>query len=316
VGYGDYYGFAPYVPVAERRKRAARKLAQLRKKGHVPAPVQLDGRAIATTFWGKAWCDHLESHADLANRLPRGRTYVRNGSVIDLQIAEGEVRALVSGSEIYEVKVRIDRLAAAGWKAVRRECAGQIGTVVELLAGRFSSAVMEVLCHRHKGLFPGTRELDMSCSCPDGAWLCKHLAAVLYGIGARLDHAPELLFTLRGVDGAELVAAAGKAGALASAAPAGGAIGEERLSEIFGIELDAAPERPAATRSSARKDVHQTKTRRGARATTGHAAPEGARVTPSRAASRSGRGSRTARPAPANGPGRSARSPRARDGAP
>lgn len=245
MAYGDYYGgFPEYVPVAERRKRAARKLAQLRRKGHEPKPVRIDGRAIAKTFWGKAWCDHLESHADLANRLPRGRTYVRNGSVIDLQLAGGEVRALVSGSEIYEVKVRVQPLAAARWKGVRGECAGQIGTVVELLAGRFSSAVMEVLCHRQKGLFPGTRELTMSCSCPDGAWLCKHLAAVLYGVGARLDHEPELLFTLRGVDGAELVAAAGKAGALANASPADGAIENEHLAEIFGIELEAAA--PAA----------------------------------------------------------------------
>ena len=247
MGYGHYYGgFPEYVPVAERRRRAARKLAQLRKKGHEPKPVQIDGRVVANTFWGKAWCDHLESHADLANRLPRGRTYVRNGSVIDLQIAEGEVRALVSGTEIYEVKVRIQPLAAARWKVVRRECAGQIGTVVELLAGKLSSAVMEVLCHERKGLFPDTREIGMSCSCPDGAWLCKHLAAVLYGVGARLDDEPELLFTLRGVDGAELVAAAGKAGVLASAAPAEGAIGGEHLAEIFGIEMDtAAPQRPA-----------------------------------------------------------------------
>jgi hypothetical protein len=181
VAYGYDGDFPEYVPVAERRRRAARKLALLRKKGHEPKPVRIDGRAIGKTFWGKAWCDHLESHADLANRLPRGRTYVRNGSVIDLQIAEGEVRALVSGTEIYEVTVRIQPLAAARWKAVRRECAGQIGTVVELLAGNLSSAVMEVLCHRQKGVFPGTPEIDMSCSCPDGAWLCKHLAAVLYG---------------------------------------------------------------------------------------------------------------------------------------
>jgi uncharacterized Zn finger protein len=279
VAFGYYGGFPEYVPVAERRRRAARKLAQLRKKGHEPKPVEIDGRLIATTFWGKAWCDHLESHADLASRLPRGRTYVRNGSVIDLQIAEGEVRALVSGTDIYEVRVGIQPLAAPRWKAVRRECAGQIGTVVELLAGRFSSAVMEVLCHRQKGLFPATRELAMSCSCPDGAWLCKHLAAVLYGVGARLDHAPELLFTLRGVDGAELVAAAGKAGTLASAASAESAIGEEHLAEIFGIELDA-------------------------------------RVTPSRARSRSSSGSkRTPRPAPSAAPRRSARSPRGRGGA-
>ncbi len=258
MAYGYYYGgFPEYVPVAERRKRAARKLAQLRKKGHDPKPVQIDGRVIAKTFWGKAWCDHLESHADLANRLPRGRTYVRNGSVVDLQIAEGEVRALVSGSEIYEVKVRIQPLAAARWKVVRRECAGQIGTVVELLAGKFSSAVMEVLCHRQKGLFPGTREIAMSCSCPDGAWLCKHLAAVLYGVGARLDHEPELLFTLRGVDGAELVAAAGKAGALANAAPADGAIGKEHLAEIFGIEMEAPA--PAATAGAVKRPRRETK---------------------------------------------------------
>jgi uncharacterized Zn finger protein len=281
VAYGYYGDFPEYVPVAERRKRAARKLAQLRKKGHEPQPVRIEGRVIATTFWGKAWCDHLESHADLANRLPRGRTYVRNGSVIDLQIGEGEVRALISGSEIYEVTIRIRPLAAPRWKAVRRECAGQVGTIVELLAGRISSAVMEVLCHRQKGLFPDTRELDMSCSCPDGAWLCKHLAAVLYGVGARLDQAPELLFTLRGVDGADLVAAAGKAGALAKAAPTDGTIGEEHLSEIFGIELDAGAPGTAATR---------------------------ARVTSSKRASRASRGStRTPRAAPSARRGRSKR---------
>jgi uncharacterized Zn finger protein len=250
VAYGYYYGgFPEYVSVAQRRKRAARKLAQLRKKGQHPEPIQIDGRAIATTFWGKAWCDHLESHADLASRLPRGRSYVRNGSVIDLQIAKGEVRALVSGSEIYEVNVRIQPLAAARWKAVRHECAGQVATVVELLAGRFSSAVMDVLCHRQKGLFPATREVSMSCSCPDGAWLCKHLAAVLYGVGARLDHAPELLFTLRGVDGAELVAAAGRVGTLASAAPAEGGIREEHLADIFGIEMEA----PAAAANAVKR---------------------------------------------------------------
>lgn len=248
MAYG--YDFPEYVPVAERRKRAARKLAQLRKQGHDPKPVEIDGRDIATTIWGKAWCDHFHSHADFASRLPRGRTYVRNGSVIDLQLSEGEVRALVSGTEIYEVTVRIRPLAAARWAAVRRACAGQIGTVVELLAGQLSSAVMEVLCDRQKGLFPDTRELTLSCSCPDGAWLCKHLAAVLYGVGARLDHAPELLFTLRGVDGAALAAAAGNAGALAGA-PAGGAIRDEHLAEIFGIELESTP--PAAPASAAKR---------------------------------------------------------------
>jgi uncharacterized Zn finger protein len=243
VPYGPYYeDFPGYVSVAERRKRAAKKLAQLQKKGHAPAPIVLEPRgAIARTFWGKSWCDHLESYADYASRLPRGRSYVRNGSVIDLQIAKSEVRALVAGTEIYKVTIAITPLAAKRWKAVRSECAGQIGTVVELLAGKLSQAVMEKLCHRERGLFPGGREIEMRCSCPDSAWLCKHLAAVLYGVGARLDEAPELLFTLRGVDGAELVAAAGDAGALAGTPKAGkGGIASGDLAEIFGIDLEPA----------------------------------------------------------------------------
>jgi uncharacterized Zn finger protein len=240
VAYGYYYGgFAPYVSVAERRKRAARKLAQLRKKGHAPSPIEIEGRTIAKTFWGKAWCGHLESFADFANRLPRGRTYVRNGSVIDLQIAKGEVRALVSGIEIYEASVRVVPLPSTRWARVRKECSGRIGSVVELLGGKLSGGVMEVLCHREKGLFPSAREISMTCSCPDGVWLCKHLAAVLYGVGARLDHVPDLLFTLRGVDGAELVADAGKADGLATASTTGGSLGDEQLAEIFGIDIEA-----------------------------------------------------------------------------
>ena len=240
-GHYSYGGFPDYVSVAERRKRAARKLAQLRKKGLTPAPIVLEPRApIAKTFWGKAWCSHLESYADFASRLPRGRSYVRNGSVIDLQIARGEVRALVSGTEIYEASVAVTPIAAARWRAVRRECAGQIATVVELLSGKLSRAVMEKLCHRERGLFPGAREIEMRCSCPDGAWLCKHLAAVLYGVGARLDDCPELLFTLRGVDGADLVAAASDAGAIVAAPrTGGGGIASEHLAEIFGIDLEA-----------------------------------------------------------------------------
>jgi uncharacterized Zn finger protein len=257
VAFGSYYGgFPAYVSVAERRKRAARKLAQLRRKGHTPAPIVLEPRgAIAKTFWGRSWCEHLESYADYASRLPRGRSYVRNGSVIDLQIAKGEVRALVSGSEIYEATVAVKPLAASRWKAVRKECAGQIGTVVELLSGKLSHAVMEKLCERERGLFPGAREIAMRCSCPDGAWLCKHLAAVFYGVGARLDESPELLFTLRGVDGAELVAAAGESGALVPAPATGEAgIASGDLAEIFGIDLEpaAAPGSSPSGRGRAR----------------------------------------------------------------
>src|SRR5712692_7627527 len=100
MAYG-WYQWRPYVPVAVRRRNAAREIARFRKKAEPIAPVVIQGRTIARSFWGKAWCDNLESYSDFANRLPRGRTYVRNGSVIDLQIAIGKLTALVSGSEIY-----------------------------------------------------------------------------------------------------------------------------------------------------------------------------------------------------------------------
>ncbi len=263
MAYGLSYGeFAPYVSVAERRRRAASKLARLRKEGHEPSPVAIAGRTIATTFWGKAWCGHLESYADFGNRLPRGRTYLRNGSVIDLRILKGEVRALVSGSAIYEATVRVVPLPAARWARVRQECSGRIGSVVELLAGKLSGGVMEVLCHREKGLFPSGREISMTCSCPDGVWLCKHLAAVLYGVGARLDHAPDLLFTLRGVDGAELVADAGRADGLAAASNARGALGDEHLADIFGIDIEARTPPPRAKAKAKAQAQVQAKVRR------------------------------------------------------
>ncbi len=236
----DYGGFAPYVSQAQRRAQAAREARQLAKQGVKLRPVLIEGRAIATTFWGKAWCEHLERYADFANRLPRGRTYARNGSVMDLQISTGEVRAMVSGSEIYDARVAVQPVAPARKRALARECAGKIDSVVELLAGELSDGVMKVLCRPENGLFPSTRELSMSCSCPDGAWLCKHLAAVLYGVGARLDEEPGLLFVLRGVDQTELVSHAAEK-AMAGHRGATGGLERGSLSEVFGIELDGEP---------------------------------------------------------------------------
>ncbi len=236
-----YGGWAPYVPVAERRKRAAREVAKVMKRLGRPAePIAIEGRAIARTFWGSAWCDNLERYSDFENRLPRGRTYARNGSVVDLHVRPGRVEALVNGSELYRITVAIRPLPAARWRALRHECAGQIASLVELLEGRLSRAVMEVLVRKGSGLFPAPDEIDLDCSCPDGAYLCKHLAATLYGVGARLDDRPELLFTLRQVDQLELVADAGAAPALAGAAPSGDALGDGAdLARLFGIDLDA-----------------------------------------------------------------------------
>ena len=248
------YGWRPYVPVARRRARAHKEMAKLSKKGLEVQPVEIEGRKIARTFWGEAWCDHLESFSDYENRLPRGRTYVRNGSVCHLNVAKGEVRALVSGSELYNVTIAIKTLGKKKWAGVRERCAGQIGSLLELLQGKLSKSVMEVVTDRAQGLFPLPGEIDLKCSCPDWAVMCKHVAAVLYGVGARLDHQPELLFLLRGVDHDELIRA--EVGVATAAAPADGdrkRIADDELTDIFGIEMseedspsEAEPPRDAA----------------------------------------------------------------------
>src|SRR5216684_885644 len=237
----DYWGWRPYVSVAQRRGQALREMANLKKKGHPVSPVIVDGRAIAKTFWGKSWCDNLERYSDFANRLPRGRTYVRNGSVIDLQISPGEIKALVSGSEIYEVAVKVAPVKKARWRSMCKDCAGAIDSLIELLQGRLSTGVMERICLPNSGLFPSPKEIKLSCSCPDWAEMCKHVAAVLYGIGARLDQQPELLFRLHGVDEKEMIAHAEVALPLPKKGPAAKVLGGEDLSELFGLDMAASP---------------------------------------------------------------------------
>ncbi|MEX0775711.1 MAG: SWIM zinc finger family protein [Phycisphaeraceae bacterium] len=234
----NYGGFPEYVPVAQRRVNALREMGKLRKQGQSIEPVALAGRAIARSFWGKGWCDHLESFSDFSNRLPRGRTYVRNGSVCHLAIRPGGLEAFVSGSELYTVKVHIDKLMPDAWRAIKLRCAGQVGSMLELLQGRLSDQVMTVVTDRAAGLFPQPGQIKLDCSCPDWASMCKHVAAVLYGVGSRLDNRPDLLFTLRGVDPQELIATEL---ALPSARHAAvQTLADDQLSEIFDIELDHA----------------------------------------------------------------------------
>ena len=237
-----YGGWAPYVPVAKRRQKAERAMEKRRKAGHPVAPVRIAGRAIATTFWGQAWCDNMEGYHDYENRLPRGRTYVRNGSVVDLQIAPGRVTAVVSGSELYDVTVTIKETPTTQWRSICKDCAGGIDSLVELLQGRFSKGVMERLCRQQGGLFPRPSDIRFSCSCPDHALMCKHVAAVLYGVGARLDQQPELLFRLRAVDETDLVAHVDAALPMSKRGPAFGRVLEtDDVSALFGLDM-AAPE--------------------------------------------------------------------------
>jgi uncharacterized Zn finger protein len=265
----SYYGFGPYVPVAKRRAQAAREMEKLRKKGKVVSPVVIEGRKIASSFWGKAWCENLERYSDYENRLPRGRTYLRNGSVIDLQIARGQIQAIVSGSETYAVNIVISTVPPSRWKAIRKDCTGSIGSLVELLKGRLSKNVMERVCRAGAGLFPSPSEITMKCSCPDGARVCKHVAATLYGAGARLDEAPDLLFTLRGVDHSELIASAGEDLPITkTSAESGRILAHEDISALFGIDVHPEPAALGVNRATNFGQSTKTSTLRGTRAST------------------------------------------------
>ncbi len=255
-----WYAFRPYVPVAQRRAQATREIEKRRKKGQAVSPIILEGRTIAHTFWGKAWCDNLESYSDYENRLPRGRSYVRNGSVVDLQIQPGQVTALVSGSELYEVNITIAPLPQKHWHTFKSRCAGQIGSVVELLQGRLSKSVIGLVTSHDGGLFPRPGEIKMSCSCPDWAGMCKHVAAVLYGVGARLDHQPELFFRLRQVDHLELIEEA-VAGAGKKTSTRKKTLAAADVADVFGIEL-AEPEADAAPAAPAKPKRRQASTPR------------------------------------------------------
>src|SRR6266481_4338910 len=242
MAFYDFFGygkFPRYVPVAERRATALKQARKLEKRGRVLQPVSLTGQRIASSFWGKAWCKNLESYMDFSNRLPRGRTYLRSGAVVDLRIGAGQVDALVAGTSLYEASVRIDNRARKRSGAVIKRCGGHIESVVGLLQGRLPETVLEALVDRRAGLFPAPKEIDFTCSCPDFALLCKHIAAVLYGVGARLDEKPELFFTLRSVALEELVSRS----ALRGAPPAKEALDTGSLEGIFGIELDRRPRR-------------------------------------------------------------------------
>jgi uncharacterized Zn finger protein len=197
-----YGGFAKYVPVAERKEQALESIERLKQKNPHIAPVIVTGRSLTRTWWGKSWNVNLEGYADYVNRISRGRSYVRNGAVLDLQIMQGTISALVqgSGSQPYQIMIAILPLDQKNWHALTKECAGKIDSLQELIAGKFPMGLSELFTARGKGLFPAPREITLQCNCPDGAKMCKHIAAALYGVGVRLDDDPTLFFKLRGVN--------------------------------------------------------------------------------------------------------------------
>jgi len=197
----EQYRYKPKVP-----KNPTAQIEKLRKKNPDIKPVFIEGK-LAKTWWAQAWNRNLESYADFSNRIGRGRSYVRSGAVIDLSILSGEVRALVQGSRVkpYDVVVMINPLLQKDWDNITKQCSRKIANLDDLASGKFPLELMELFTSKGKGLFPSPREIKFSCSCPDWASMCKHVAATLYGIGARFDEDPTLFFTLRDIEFSELL---------------------------------------------------------------------------------------------------------------
>ncbi len=221
----------------EKAAKAEKTIKRLTKKGAVLSPVSEFSGRIAKTFWGKAWCDNIESYRDFAYRLERGRSYVRSGAVIDLKLSAGIVEALVigSGSRPYSVGIDIASMEKGKWDSLVKRAAGKISSLVALSQGELPDELLADFCNHDTGLFPKPAEIKFSCSCPDGAYCCKHVAAVLYGIGRRLDESPELFFTMRGIDPKNIVTE-DVVDTLVSDSTS--ELAESDLGDVFGIELD------------------------------------------------------------------------------
>jgi uncharacterized Zn finger protein len=245
MSYWDH--FAPYESVAEKKAKAVKKLQALKKKNPKIKPVIIQGNKLAKTWWGIAWNRNLEKYADYSNRIGRGRSYLRHGAVLDLQIEPNRITAIVAGSrsQPYTVQIRIKEIAKGTWLKIRQKCEGKLDSLQELLAGRFPEDLQDIFTAKGEGLFPSPQEIEFDCSCPDWASMCKHVAATLYGIGARLDEDPELFFRLRNAKIKDLISQAvrSKTDQLLDQARRKNqnSLDNSDLSELFGIDLAEKP---------------------------------------------------------------------------
>lgn len=215
-----------------------------KSKSEIREPIIIEGRTISSSWWGKAWCDNIDIYADFDNRLPRGRNYVRSGCVVDLKIEYGVIRALVVGSrpQPYRVQINIKPFSDNEVKAFEEKCRNNFESVEDFINGRFPDSFKEYFISSSLNLFPKVKEMKFSCSCPDWAVLCKHVAAVLYGIGRKLDDDPMLLLRLRGIDTAsfseKIVNREAEKLALSSSIslPPGRAMDMEEASLLFSVD--------------------------------------------------------------------------------
>lgn len=268
----SYWGYPKYVSVSQKIAKAEKKLKQLRKKMPDIKPVILTGSSLARTWWAKSWNNNLERYADYDNRIGRGRSYLRHGAVLDLKITPGKVTALVMGTAAnpYEITITIEPVAAKLWQTIKKQCQGHLKSLQDLLAGKFPKALAEIFFTQEQGLFPTPKAIRFQCSCPDSASMCKHIAAALYGVGARFDEDPSLFFTLRGVDTGDLIADAvqGSTDELLNKTTKKTArvIDDADLADLFGIDMDLQPDfsgkkpKVSKDKASARKPVQPAPT--------------------------------------------------------
>jgi uncharacterized Zn finger protein len=240
---GRWY-YPEYVSVAQKKGKAEKKLKELMKKNPGMKPLLLEGSAIAKSWWGKSWNKNLERYADYSNRIGRGRSYVRSGAVLDLQITPGQVESLVQGSSSnpYSITIKIGKLKAGILEKIKTTCSEKLESLQELLSGKFPKVLEEIFLKKDEGLFPSPSEIVFNCSCPDMASMCKHVAATLYGVGARLDESPELFFNLRKIEMENLVSLAVKDKTKKMLEKAekksSRIISGADLSSVFGIDLE------------------------------------------------------------------------------
>jgi uncharacterized Zn finger protein len=227
-----------YEEARERKAELESEIKRRRARGEVFESLEVPqgSRKLTKSFWGKAWNEQLELHQEYEFRLPRGRSYLRQGNVYNLTIEPGLISATVAGASLYDVVVRITPLEQETWDGIKQDCLGQVASLLDLLAGKLGDGVLRAIIDPERGLFPKPKEIRFSCSCPDWADMCKHVAAVLYGVGVRLDSAPDLFFVLRSVDPSELLTTTAQ-NALSIEQPADSALAGEDLSALFGIDL-------------------------------------------------------------------------------
>ncbi|HUZ78195.1 MAG TPA: SWIM zinc finger family protein [Chloroflexota bacterium] len=163
--------------------------------------------SFGSEWWTRRWIAALEA-LGWENRLERGRTYARTGRVLSLNIEPGLAEARVRGSRPvpYRVVIRLDAFSRGAWLRVMDLIAQKARYAGQLLAGEMPEDVDELFEEAGHSLFPThSSELRATCSCPDDANPCKHIAAVHYVLGARFDADPFVLFQLRGMPRATLL---------------------------------------------------------------------------------------------------------------